>query len=162
MKAIIIGAGISGLELGRNLSENGDDNYLILEKNSSVYKNNSWKTLGSLVDNFGLSDCVINNVSNLHMRTFDLNTKEVFFDYVVSADNYINIDDRAVILDSSKVYDFYNNILKDNILLNAEVNSIKKKKGSFVVTTSNGEKFRSDYIVDASGVSNILSFKILL
>lgn len=153
---IIIGAGISGLELGTNLIRNNYDNFLILEKNDSIYKQNSWKTLGSLVDSFYHSNCVANNVKDLHMRTFDLETKKIITDYLVSSDNFKGVNERAVILDSKKVYNNYDKILSDKIILNSEIINIEKNMNdNFVITSSNGESYISKLLVDASGVANV-------
>jgi len=153
-KSLIIGAGLSGLECAKNLLINGYEDFLVLEKQGSIYKQNSWKTLRSLSQDFGLKDCYANTVENLHMRTFDLKTYEIFTDFLVSAKNYLEFDDMAVILDSKKVYNHYEKLLKDKIVLDCEVKGIGKKQDKFWVNTSKGN-YESEILVDASGVSNV-------
>lgn len=146
-KIVIIGAGLAGLQCGKSLLQNGIKDFIILEKRKNIIRKISWKTFPDVVSNFNLQVGIVNELSEVHFRSCDLESN------LILQDNIQNL--RCTILDSKKIYQKYETELKEYISINQNVVSINKRSEKYIVNTETQELV-SDIIVDASGIENIV------
>lgn len=144
---VIVGAGLAGLECGRSLLNYGISNFIILEKNNTIVKKNSWKTFPSVVWKFRLESCVATDVNRIFFRSFSLNEQKIIHSNSPSIS--------CSVLDSDKVYAFYNDILKDHIRLNSEVIGVSYDQENYDISLSDGTHIESFILIDASGAKPI-------
>lgn len=147
VKIIIIGGGLAGLQCGKTLLTLGEKNFLILEKNSSVIKNNSWKTFKPTIEEFGLQDHIFSDIHQIHFRIVDNDRSQLISDITQEIPCYV--------LDSQRVYTSFEKDLVGYIKTNTEVVSITREGQRYIIF-SNNVKFESDIIVDASGSHSIV------
>jgi flavin-dependent dehydrogenase len=144
-KVAIIGGGLAGLECARTLNEQNYD-FLLLEKNPSVVKNNSWKTFEEPVKYFGLEDCVVNKPSMIKFRTI----------YQGKVTYTANEPINCAVIDSKKVYEHYLKMIDaSKIITDAEIVGIRKAGKGYELYTKD-KAFFIEKIVDASGSAPIV------
>lgn len=144
VKAVIIGAGLAGLECANTLHNNNLDDFLILERNKTITKENSWKTFGNAVKKFNLN--TTNEIDQINFRTCDLDNNKILNSSVKGIKCYV--------LDSKAIYENYQKNLKDFIKTDFNVSTIKKTGLTYLI--SNGkEEINTKFIVDASGPNAI-------
>lgn len=142
-RIIIIGAGLAGLQCGRTLLEHNITDFIILEKNKSIFKDNSWKTFPAVVKEFGLEACYCDTLQSLHLRTIDLQQAEILTDEVKEVTSYI--------LDPEKVYQSFNDRLEDYIKTNSYVKKLERNGAVYTIHTS-ADSYEAEIIIDASGI----------
>ncbi|MCP4760537.1 MAG: NAD(P)-binding domain-containing protein [archaeon] len=141
-KIIIIGGGIAGLECAKTLLENNHEDFLLIEKNDSIIKDNSWKTFEHVIEKFDLRECCAREISKIHFRSVDVDNS------IVVSDNAKDI--KCFVLDPEKVYNKYEPILSSKIITGKEVIKIERIGEKYNIITQEDE-YIADIIVDASG-----------
>jgi cation diffusion facilitator CzcD-associated flavoprotein CzcO len=97
VKIIIIGGGLAGLQCGKTLLSLGEKDFLILEKNSSVIKNNSWKTFKPAIEEFGLQDNVFSDIHQIHFRVVDNDRSQLISDITQDIPCYVLDSQRDIL-----------------------------------------------------------------
>ena len=145
-KIVIIGGGLAGLECARTLVEKGHTDLILLERNETILRRNSWKVFERTVKKFGLDDCVANTINEIVLRTLDIDKLEI----IASHSKKI----KALVLDSVKVYETLLKNIASHVKINSEVVKIEKQKDGYVIFTDK-DQYEANIIVDASGVEFI-------
>ena len=153
-KIIIIGGGVAGLQFAKTMYEQGYNNFLILEKNPSIIKKNSWKTFERTVNNYGLQNSIYLKTKDIHFRTIDIDSLGILQDSIHEIDCYV--------LNSDKVYKQFENALGSFIETNQQVTEIVRKNGGYEIVTNgkpenptDSKKYEADIIIDASGAFSV-------
>lgn len=147
VKIVIIGAGLAGLQCGRTLLSLGETNFIILEKNGSIVKNNSWKTFKPAIEEFNLQKHVFCNIDHIHFRIVDNDNSKLISD--------ITQDIPCYVLDSEGIYNDFGKELGQYTKTDAEVDSITRQGKKYIIS-GKGFKYETEYIVDASGSHSVV------
>lgn len=145
---VIIGGGLAGLECGKTLIDQEFFNFVILEKNSTISKPNSWKTFPYVIKKFGLEKCVSTDIEKIFFRTVILNDAKIITNNSPSMP--------CSVLNADLVYEHYASILKDYVLLNTNVQKIESSTDHKYMIITNNETYYCDMIVDASGAQSVV------
>ena len=144
-KTIIIGAGPGGLIAGRNLND-----FIILDKKSVIGEP---VQCGEGISKKALSMHQINPDKN--WISCKINIVERFVPNGKSFGTY-HEDHSGYVINRIKFEQSLAEKIKDKIKLNTEVVSIKRSNDFWEVETSNGELFKSKYIIGADGANSIV------
>jgi flavin-dependent dehydrogenase len=135
------------LQCGRTFLSNGESNFIILEKNPSVIKNNSWKTFQPVIEEFNLKEHVFRDINTIHFRVVDNNKSQLISE--------IKQDIPCYVLNSESIYKDYLRELQIHIKTNAKVESIIKKDDFFIISGQDF-KYEAKILIDASGSHSIV------
>lgn len=146
---IIIGAGIAGLEAGNSLLNFGKQDFVILEKESTIIKQNSWKSFPNVVKDFNLEDCVARDIDRIFFRAVNVDEMKVI------SSNSPEI--KCYVLDSNKIYQKYQSLLSKYIQTNIIIKDIQYLENikQYMVST-NKVIYYCTYLIDASGSKAVL------